>query len=306
MNTISVCIPTCDRLDLLKEAIFCCQQQTRLPDEIVIGDDSLQDVTEEAMVALQRESAVLINYKKNRPRLGQNANINSLFDRASGSHLVLLHDDDLLVETALDDLIACWDLHPDLTGAFGKQYVMSHGGVIDLRASEELNRVYRRTPETAGLQPEPWRVGMSQQFPNDGYMILAEAARAIRWKSKEDVGYGGEFDFGLRLGLTYTKFFILEKYTCKYRLSEGASISSSSKDDAALQSYRIMKSLELPARMEDCRADQLQRSAAPAILQAIRHGQRREAWTIYWSRNHGWRRRLSPGGARRLLLMFVP
>ena len=304
MNTISVCIPTCDRLALLTEAISVCQQQTRLPDEIVIGDDSHGNETEEAITALQRVSSVPICYQRNKPQLGQNANINSLFDRATGSHIVLLHDDDLLVETALQELIACWDSFPDLTSAFGKQYVMSTDGIIDSKASDELNALYRRTASTAGLQADPWRVGMSQQFPNDGYMILSEAARAIRWRSKEEVGYGGEFDFGLRLGLSYEEFYFLDRFVAKYRLSEGHSISSSSKDDAALQAYRIMKSMKLPANMDECRADQLRRSSPPAILQAIRHGQRREAWRMYWSRHHPWRTRLSLGGARRLLLIL--
>lgn len=304
--TITVCIPTCDRPDLLEEAIRSCTAQTRLPDEIVIGDDSSSDATEQLLDRLSSTSSVPLTYRRNAPRLGQNSNINSLFDRAQGSHLVLLHDDDLLTPNALEDLISCWSLHPDLTAAMGKQYVISAGGELDLTASAALNKKYRRTAETAGLQADPWKVGMSQQFPNDGYMVLTEAARAIRWRSKQDVGYGGEFDFGLRLGLAYEKFFILDTYTSLYRLSGGASISSSSKDDAALQSYRIMKAMELPPFMEAGRADKLERSAAHAMMQALRHGKKKEAWQIYRSPSHPWRVRLGPGGLRRLLLLLKP
>lgn len=304
--TISVCIPTCDRPGLLEEAIRSCTSQTRLPVEIVIGDDSKSNATEDLIERLKTTSPVPLNYRRNAPRLGQNSNINSLFDRAQASHLVLLHDDDLLTPNALTDLISCWSPHPDLTAAIGKQYVISAGGELDRTASEALNKTYRRTAETAGLQTEPWKVGMSQQFPNDGYMILAKAARAIRWRSKEEVGYGGEFDFGLRLGLAFEKFFILDTHTSMYRLTEGASISSSSNDDAALQSFRIMKAMELPPFMEAGRADKLMRSAPHAMMQALRHGKKREAWEIYQSPSHPWRVRLSPGGLRRLLLLLKP
>lgn len=305
-RTISVCIPTCDRPELLQEAIRSCTSQARLPDEIVIGDDSSSDRTEQLIEGLREKSPVPLMYRRNAPRLGQNANINSLFDRAQGSHLVLLHDDDLLTPNGLEDLHACWNLHPDLTAAMGKQYVISARGELDLAASEALNRKYRRTAETAGLQTEPWNVGMSQQMPNDGYMVLAEAARVIRWRSKEEVGYGGEFDFGLRLGLAYEKFFILDKYTSMYRLTEGPSISSSSKDDAALRSYQITKGMELPPFMEAGRAAKLARSAPHAMMQALRHGKKKEAWEIYRSPSHPWTVRLSPGGLRRLLLLLKP
>ena len=305
-HTISVCIPTCDRPDLLAETIRSCTAQTRPPDELVIGDDSKADTTEQFIEQLRPTCPVPLNYRRNTPRLGQNANINSLFDRAQGSHLVLLHDDDLLTPNALADLLACWDLHPDLTGAFGKQYILLHNGVRDLPASERLNQLYRRTSAQAGLQPHGWEVGLSQQFPNNGYMLRSEAARTIRWRPIADVGNGGDFDFGLRLGLEYDKFFFVDTYTSEYRLTSGGSISSSTTDDAALRSYWNVARMDLPPAAEACRADKLARSAPHAMMQALRHGKKNEAWKIYRSPSHPWRVRLSPGGLRRLLLLLKP
>ena len=66
------------------------------------------------------------------------------------------------------DLSSCWNQYPDLTGAFGKQYVISHDGKRDLAASEALNRTYHRTPDKAGIQPHAVpSTGLTQQFPND-------------------------------------------------------------------------------------------------------------------------------------------
>lgn len=305
-DTVSICIPTCDRPELLEETIRSCTSQTRLPDEIVIGDDSTSDTTEQLVQGLSRTSPVSINYRRNTPRLGQNGNINSLFVRANGSHLVLLHDDDLLTENALADLIGCWDLHPDLTGAFGKQYIISHDGVRDIPASERLNQLYRRTAAQAGLQPHSWEVGLSQQFPNNGYMVRTEAAREILWRTPEEVGNGGDFDFGLRMGLRYEKFYFVDAYTSQYRLTKGGSISSSTSDDAALRSYWNVARMELPPEAEASRADKLARTAPHAMMQALRHGKKKEAWEIYRSPSHPWRVRLSLGGLRRLLLLLKP
>jgi glycosyltransferase involved in cell wall biosynthesis len=303
--SVSICIPTCDRPELLREAIASCLLQARSPDEIVIGDDSKGDETQELMAGLQQETRVPFNYKHNSPRLGQGANVNSIYQRAGGSHLVLLHDDDLLLPNAVGDLLSCWDQQPDLTSAFGKQYVISHDGHVDLEGSEILNRDYLRTSDREGLQKRPWEVGLLQQLPNNGFMVTSEAACAILWRSAQEVGYGGEFDFGLRLGLAYQRFYFLNRYTSKYRRTLGGSISSSSKDDAALQAYRIVQSADLPSEAAYLKPRRLSLYAPLAMMQAIRHGEKQEAWNIYLSQHHPWRKRLSPGGVRRLVLLLL-
>jgi glycosyltransferase involved in cell wall biosynthesis len=281
-----------------------CLSQEALPCEIVIGDDSKQDATQALVAEIQSQSEIPLRYRRNAPRLGQSGNINSLFDRAIGSHLILLHDDDTLLPNAISDLLACWRFDCELTAAYGKQYVMSHDGVRDLIGSEGLNSDYDRSSQTAGLQKDPWKVGLWQQFPNDGYMIVTGAAKEIRWRSANEVGYGAEYDFGLRLGLSYPKFYFLNVYTACYRKTEGQSISSSRTDDAALQSYRILASANLPPNAEEFRDQKMKQLAPRAIVQALNFKRRREAWSIYWSHYHGWSKRISLGGLRRLSLLL--
>lgn len=302
-NTLSVCIPTRHRSNLLREAILSCLAQTRLPDAILIGDDSEDTVTEEAVRELQKTTPVRIHYQRNSPALGQNENTNSLFDRATTTHLLLLHDDDSLLPNAIGDLIDCWNTYPNLTAAFGKQYVASHDGTIDAERSRGLNAAYHRTPDRAGLQPVSWEVGMLQQFPNDGYMVRSEIARAIRWRPVSVVGAGGDFDFGLRIGLQYDGFFFLDEYTAKYRETATGSISSSSTDDAALSSYLVMKEIALPKEAEKLRAAKLAALAPRAMMQAVKLGRKKEAARIYFSKHHA-SRALTLGGIRRLLLLL--
>ena len=192
MMTVSICIPTCDRPELLQDALESCSKQTVLPDEILIGDDSTGDATEKLVEELQRVSAVPIHYWHNRPRSGQAANINGLYERVTSSHLVLLHDDDLLLPNAVSDLLGCWRQYPQLTAAYGKQYVIRHDGTVCVERSEQLNRAHFRTQEYEGLQKFHWFPGVAHQFPNDGFLLKSTAARSIVWRSREEVGDGCE------------------------------------------------------------------------------------------------------------------
>ena len=105
---ISVCIPTYNRLKTLREAVASCLNQSRLPDEIIIGDDSGSDETENWINEIQNDSAVKIRYYHNRPSLKQAGNVNKLFNYAEGELLILLHDDDLLMPQAIQHLFSCF------------------------------------------------------------------------------------------------------------------------------------------------------------------------------------------------------
>ena len=313
-HTVSVCIPSRNRPVLLREAIQSCLVQTRKPDCIVVGDDSTNGDSEKMIADLAKETDIQIDYRRNSPPLGQNENTNSLFDRATSSHLVLLHDDDVLLPNAVEDLLSCWHEHPTLTAAYGKQYVMSHDGAIDLKGSIGLNSAYCRTPGRSGLQRNDWEVGLLQQFPNDGFMILTSVAQSTRWRPERDVGAGGEFDFGLRLGFTCQDFFFLDRYTMKYRVTKTVSLSNVISSDTALRSYLILEGFDISflgksiRTGEAIRRKRMAEMAPVAMMQSIRLGQRQQAWRIYCSSNHGWRRRVSLGGIRRLfqlLLSFV-
>ena len=141
-SSISVCIPTYKRIKFLKEALYSVMEQTLQPLEIVIGDDSPDDQTENLVLDIQKECSIPIVYTRHSPALGQAANVNFVYDKARGDKIVLLHDDDLLLPNALEDLNSCWDLHPDLVAAYGSQYIISEDGIINQQR-------YRQRPKTS-------------------------------------------------------------------------------------------------------------------------------------------------------------
>jgi GT2 family glycosyltransferase len=303
MITVAVCIPTYCRAGLLREAVTSCFRQTRRPDEICIEDNSPDDATEQVVKNLMLQTSAAIDYRHTHQRLGQANNFNNLIKRVTCSHFVLLHDDDLLLPNAVQDLSACWDRHPDLTAAYGKQYVMSDGGETDFTKSERLNAGYHRTAAREGLQEPGWFPGIAQQFPNDGYMVRTSAASDIQWRPA--LKNGCEFDFGLRLCLKFQGFYFVNRYTMKYR-ENSFSMSTSSGDDATLRAFWILHHTRLPEAAQEFRRARLKEIAPQAVLQAVRTGQRGVALRIYLSEFYPWSRRLTPRSILSLTELFVP
>ena len=295
LPTISVCVPTFNRPGLLKQALESALSQTLLPSELIVGDDSHDDLSEQVVAAIHNPHNVPVIYLRNSPSLGQAANINMLFQAVSSQNLVLLHDDDLLLPDTLRDLSACWRDHPDLTAAYGKQYIISEAGEIDEAASHQLNSDYFRSERWAGLQQSSAVAGMIQQFPNDCYMIRSSAARTIAFRPRQEVGNGCEYDFGLRLGLARTGFFFLDKFTGKYRITS-ESMSKSLNDDAAMQAFLLLQKTPVPEDAVWAREFQLKRLAQGAVAQLIRQNRKQEALDILFSRHYPLAKRLHPRG----------
>ena len=300
--TITVCIPTYKRLALLREAIASCLNQTRRPEVIRIGDDSPDDDTELALRAMAMPVGVALEYHHNRPGLGQNDNVNMLFNATKTTHLLLLHDDDLLTPTALEDLERCWDKYPNLTAAFGNQYLISHDGTILEAESEALNPIYYRTSDREGLQPD-WFPGLTHQFPNNAYLVQTKAAQQTLYRSVSEVGDAGDYDFGVRLCETHKGFYFVNKFVAKYRRSAQA-VSNSSKYNGTVFVYRILSHAKVCPEARPWQETCLKAVAPAAIFEAAHLGLGQEALRMYWGPNHPWNKRLSIGGARRLIAAF--
>jgi len=278
-------------------------EQTLQPLEIVIGDDSPDEQTENLVLDIQKECSIPIVYTRHSPSLGQAANVNFVYDKARGDKIVLLHDDDLLLPNALEDLNSCWDLHPDLVAAYGSQYIISEDGIINQQRSLKLNQMFFRTSDRAGLQGSALASAILHQFPNDCFMVLASAAKDIKYRSYQEIGNGGDFDFGVRLSLKYPNFFFLDRYTAKYRLSK---MAVSRNTDSAAQSFYIVLNLDVSEELIWAKEHELKRVAPVAINQLINLGKRQQALDIYFGKYHPLSKKFSLGGLRRLIKAFLP
>ncbi len=300
---ISVCIPTYNRLKTLKEAVESCFNQSRLPDEIVIGDDSESNETQQWIKEIQNKAPVKIGYYHNRPSLKQAGNVNQLFKYIEADLLILLHDDDLLMPEAIQHLFSCFLKNPEIDAAFGKQYLITDSGVVDKVGSESLNRDYYRSSEYEGLKLSSLESGFLQQFPNDAYLIKSNLAKEISYK--EGAGDACDFDFALRLGMKNIKLYFINEYTAKYRISDDA-INKKSDNNAGVLSFKFVESLKVPAESMAYKNRWLREKAPVAIADATNIRSYADATHIYFSKWH-YRKIITPGGIKRLfrILLFA-
>ncbi|MFP6556803.1 glycosyltransferase family 2 protein [Paraburkholderia sp. B3] len=255
---VSICLPTCNRPDLLRACIDSCLMQTHANVEIVIGDDSRDDSTAK-LIASHYAGEPCIRYRRNVPALGQARNVASLFERASGDKILLIHDDDFLLPNCVERLLAQWERHPDLDVAFGKQYETDPRGCIDYAASRRLNVACHRTAAAAGLQVPPGRAGILQMFPNNGW--LANAALVKRIGYPNQYGTCCDFVFGTQLCLAAQQVCYVDEYVSCYRKSD-VSISQATRRTphaSSLAAWRFLTALPLPLELEAARRLSLRR-----------------------------------------------
>jgi len=258
----------------MREAVLSAFAQTYRPLEIVIGDDSRVSSAEPALTQFHSDATIELHYEKNAKPIGQAGNVNELFSRARGDRIVLLHDDDLLLPDAVRILAECWNSYPQLTVAFGKQYVISATGEIRQNDSEKLNQIFFRTPERAGLQDCAVESALLQQFPNDGFMIRSDVARRTLFREYTEVGDAVDFDFGIRVALHGATFCFVDEYLSKYRITPGSITSSSA---TAEYMFPIIQGLRVPHEAKVARNLAMQRLAPFYVKKLALNRRRAEA-----------------------------
>lgn len=297
---ISICIPTYNRPEFLKQAIYSSINQSFPPVEILIGDDSINNESKILVEKIQKKTEINIRYFKNSPSLGQADNVNSLINKVIGEKLILLHDDDLLMEDALQNMKACFEIYPEIDAVYGKQYIIDEDGIIDQCQTDNLNKYFFRTDFYEKIRLSSIEAGVVQQFPNDGYLIDSAIAQKVGYRRKEDIGNAGDFDFGFRLGRDGYKFHFLNEFTAKYRMTTSSVARNGT--DSGYQSFKIISEYLSNEKILYSKTiiEIMKRKAPIAIMQAIKKGKKKEALRIYFGKHHR-NRILSLGGARRFL-----
>lgn len=301
MPKVSICIPTYKRPDLLKVALDSCLGQTFQDFEVVISDDSPDTRTEELVRCLSANQP--IRYVRNVPGLGQATNVNQLFNLVEGEFLVLLHDDDFLAPTALEEMLRPLEENPTVVASFGKDYLAKHDGTILGAESELLNQLYWKTDDRANrAQRSVWSV-LVAQFPGSGYMVRTAAAQRTLYRADPDVGEACDADFGYRLA-ELGEFFFVAGYTHVYRCNQ-ESISSRGLRVLLGKMYFLLQSLTVPRDLEGVRHTRLRQLAPVAVNGCLLASARGAALKILLGTNYPWRKQFVKGVIQ-LGLVFAP
>jgi len=300
---ISVIIPTYKRPVLLEETLDSCFSQTRLPDEILIGDDSPDDQTERLIKEqILPRSPVPIRYFHHKPSLKEVANVDFLYARSNGKRILHLHDDDPIYPKCIEYLAEPFERYPEIIASFGLQHVIAEDGTLLPDDRQHLNEAYFRVPEREGLV-DPFVAGAVGMFPNNGFLVDATTARSVGYADGGRAGLATDFYFGFRLGQLKKPFYFVHKYTAKVRLTSQAQ-SRGKLVDSAFRSLKILfddiKPEQLTPEIEKSIRDRMR----PAIFVASQNGNRAWAWKWYFSKYHR-PYILTMGGLRRFVSLFT-
>ncbi|WP_433706289.1 glycosyltransferase family 2 protein [Paraburkholderia sacchari] len=289
---VSICLPTYKRPDLLIDCIESCFAQTHKSIEIVIGDDSPDDQTER-MIAERYGNDARIAYRRNTPALGQARNVASLFARATGDKILLIHDDDYLAERCIERLLAQWERYPGIQAAFGNQYEVDHDGSVDHASSEHMNHAYHRTSAAAGLQALPGRTGIVQMFPNNGWLADAALVKQISYDEQHAVCC--DYVFGVRLCLAARGVCYIDEHVSYYRKTD-VSVSQSTRNTtsaSSLAAWSFLQGLTLPPELESARKLAMRRFVPIVVSLYARNNKAREGLSLALGNLHAYRYGLS-------------
>lgn len=295
-RTISVIIPTFRRPELLRETIESVWTQTRLPDEILIGDDSPDDSTARLVAdELIPASAVPIRYFHHDPALTEAKNVDALYTLAGGTHILHLHDDDPILPGCLEVLSGAFDEHPEAVAAFGMQKMMEENGTLLPEMTDGVNRAYFRTPDRAGLV-DGFFAGAVSMLPNNGFLVEAAAARSIGYDDRGQAGRAVDYYFGLSLGGLRRPMVFVPEYTGWIRLTTNSESRNASADNSFQRMSLLLGCLQSEEITPDI-ATSIRHHLPFAIANAAQLGKSRQGWKWFFS-PHFRNRLVTPTGVK--------
>lgn len=214
---VSVVIPTYNRSEYLKQALFSAVKQT-FPNIEIIVCDNCSDVNPQPIIEAFQDTR--IRFHRNSQNLGIVANIINGFVMARGKYVASLHDDDMWEEDFLSKLVPPLEANSDLAVAFCDYYVMKADGQIDDALTQKYSRIWKRADLKAGIHQPFYQIAIE-------HMSIASANAAIIRKNVVDwaaipLEVGGFYDLYInylcsRSGLG--AYYNPEKLT-RYRVHE--------------------------------------------------------------------------------------
>ncbi|MEM1211387.1 MAG: glycosyltransferase family 2 protein [Planctomycetota bacterium] len=312
-DLISIVIPTYRRPEMLLEALESALVQDYRPLEVLVTDDSPDDASERAVRAVSVPDGIEVVYKRNDPSLRQARNVNSGFAAVRGTRIVLLHDDDRLLPGAVSVLAAAYDAHPGVIAAYGRHRLLTAEGVDRGDAVvEHVSKMYCRSDEFAGPQADPYAMALRAQFPMNGYLVDADAARSVGYTVEEVVGSACDFDFGVRLGAIAKPggFVFVPQDVSAYRLSPGSVSRAQGATSASTLMIPRLEAIVSSSGVSDAarRAaeDRLRWYAPFAVREFALAGRPGSAMRVWCGRYYGWGNRLRPRGWFHVVLSTAP
>jgi len=305
--SISILVPTYRRPEQLKEALhsIAVQDLTCLA-EVIVGDDSNDELAaENEKVIAASPLGPLVRYVRHVPPKGNYPNQWALAEMAVGQFVLVLHDDDLLCEGALEQLYraASTEAEPGVAVWFGRNLIMDENGTVDFEQSRIDMARYGKGGETA-VKPM-WEWSLSQALPPNGFLVLKE--HYLQNMSGDRDGNVGDWWLSVRLANRGLRGRFLAFDASKYRVQVESNTNSGTGTDVH-RMYEAAKQLQVPRdpQAQDLYKKLLAKFARGATTRYIRDGERLRAARLMLSPDWGWGVRLSRRGLATFLMLLTP
>ena len=124
-SKVSVCIPTYNRAQYLRESIESVLMQSFSDFELIICDNASVDDTREVVNSFCDDR---ISYYRNPENLGAFKNINLCLKLAKGEYITIFHDDDVMLQDNLLVKVNFLEMHPNIGMVGSNTYIIDGYG----------------------------------------------------------------------------------------------------------------------------------------------------------------------------------
>lgn len=214
MTTVTICIPTFNRSELLKSAIDSVFQQSYQDWELIVCDDGSTDETANLMSHYQDHRVHYIRHSHN---IGKSNNMRSGFQAGVGEYFIKFDDDDRLTPEFIAQTTAILDADQSIDFVGTDHWIIDSDNVRDHQESDRNSQRWGRTNLPEGVVGDLLEV----VFVKQSFQI---GATLFRRKTLQDVGFMQpnmqnceDNDLFIRLALAGKKGYYLPERLMEYR-----------------------------------------------------------------------------------------
>jgi glycosyltransferase involved in cell wall biosynthesis len=248
---VSICIPTFERLNYLREAVASARAQTWHDIEILIGDDGNSSELRAWCLGQVAEDG-RVRYEKTPSRLGLAGNWNFLAGLARGDYLTLMGDDDRLLPSFVE-LLLDQATRDDVSVVFSNHYIIDPRGNRSASESQAFTELYARSELEPGLVDNPQMFVWRGAVPMSASIVRSGDVRRLMFKTDINTP---ELELFVRLAAEGARFSFVNDYLAEYRVHAGSATSAGLTIDRLAEYLEV---IEVAPRIEATKRECLER-----------------------------------------------
>lgn len=217
MPTVSVCLPICDRIAYLQDAIESILNQTYTDFELIISDGSVSnDCYQLVQTYTQKDSR--IKYFRNKKYLQKNVhyNYNNALQYSSGNYINLFNDDDVMYPDYLGKAVTILEKYPEV-GLFSGSAQFVDENLIPL----SNNKIHQH-PVSFCCHGRDWileNLGQQGAISTPFVVFRKTTLQQVGGEFNCEYQYKGDWELFLKMA-THSSIYLSQEICGKYRVHQ--------------------------------------------------------------------------------------